>query len=397
MQVGSFKTRPIRDDDEFESLPRLVSLAFNRQSATKSPSLLGSLMDEHSQWFVFAETVTRGARVQHLSLNIKNDTGIHALVRLHAPHLVSLRTTYMPPVLLKHVRFLRFLYEQPVSFTAALDACPTLEVLWCSFAVRLNGTMASLLQALASSHVHTLIAAPHYLDVGAAAVATPNHTLRQLFLFGLNGTNGNGYKAGDFDRLLKALPNLHTCVFAPLHRQGESNYYGTIHADRDEDNKGSAAAAAAATATGSTPVSQLKQFQPFFINATYLHPGKLVFPTEASLARNAHVYAPSNYESINRGRSQSGNIEMVRYEQELAFYKDRISLQPDWAQWEAHIGKQLVAAGLSIMSPCGSCEDNRPGMFDASKHATKDNKANKSQASGASAAASAATSSGEYS
>jgi hypothetical protein len=364
----SFPTRHVEDvHATFHSLPYLLSLAFNRRNddmTTLHVAPKEVLRDENGQWAMFAKAVTRHAQVQHLSLMIDGQSAIAALVRLHAAHLVSLRTNYAPRQPLPKVRFLRLLYQEPDSYNALFRACPALEVLWCPMAYSLGESLTNILAAAATSapHLHTLVALIKTSSVDTTLSTLPvNHTIRQLFfqvelarkVIGVGFVNDASLNPllHALPHLMRALPRLHTYVVAPLenafdmhnrrhHHQGDILEIAAEEEEEEEEGKDAS--------------SRLQQVQPLILSS---EPARAVLPDESHLAHHAHVYVPKEYIEHIRNQTTSSRSSSSRA------YQNRMGVAPTWLAWEAHIGKQLIDAGLSIMSPCGSCGNSRPGMF----------------------------------
>jgi hypothetical protein len=403
--VGSqaFHTRPM-EIETLLPLPCLVSLAFHVRHNSRLVH-----ESEGGQWSTFAYIVTRSATVKHLSLSIADRSGSNDLIILHAPHLVSLRMMYLPTECksLPCLRLLR-LFAQPASYATALEVCPALEVLWCpSQHTFESGFLPQVLAALASTRVHTLVA--FVTSIGVGFGLPPNHTLRQLYLNIYQTEDGRRYneneiefdhsvKAGIIQCLLKALPNLHTCVLAPS-RLNEMDATGHVLAD-DQRNTGVTAAAAAAvsSSSSSSTVSQLQQFQPFTYKS--YSTTRLLLPNASYISSHTRMYVPREYfDPANRPGTDEWK-EHVKpnpmhhytnaYNRQLATHYDCMYIRPSWITWEAHVGKQLVDTGLSILSPCGSCENRRPGMFDTSPFAKRAARQQTGAAAAASASASAA-------
>jgi hypothetical protein len=315
----------------FRRLLRLVSLSFH---ITEPLHFL-----DGGQWEDFAKAVTRDVQLQHLLLS----KTYPQFMAHHAAHLVSLRIGKLPPdQQFPSLRYLRLMSAQEEDFASQMFVqCPALDVCWydCSWGKKLDLNL--FLPAAASSRLHTLVA--HSPTI--TRVLSPNYTLRHVYLH----NPSNLCRDVALQHLLHALPNLHTCILVP--HDIEKKAQGRVLTDDEKQDEYRHMAAAAGVAASTGRIQQIQCYP--------LYPGirSLVLPQSEQLAPYARIYVP---ESFITGKKID----------ELAPYYERMHPMPSWSTWQAHIGKQLVDAGLSIMSPCGNCQNKRSGMFNTSRFET---------------------------
>jgi hypothetical protein len=303
----------------FHVLPHLLSLSIHVQRIEH--------FNDGGEWSLFAETATRTAKVQHLLL-LADNISIDTLLGMHAAHLVSLRTIYAlgSGQVFPCLKFLR-LFNLPLEYassSALFEQCPALEVLWCAKEYT-EDPGRILTEATASSHLHTLIV--HTMGYSDRDVPL-NPKMRHLYI----QCNESSYDGSvSFQFLLHALPNLHTYVVSTSDQLDDED--GDVLVDA---GKGT---------------NQLRQLQPFCARS---ETGKISLVLPARITSHTQIYAPTAY--ITQTAQDSTEDA-----------DNRVHPMPSWKTWKSHIGTQLIKAGLSILSPCGSCSDRRTGMFDRSR------------------------------
>jgi hypothetical protein len=389
---ANFHERPFDDDGKgftaqrpLLSLRRLESLVM-----CTTHEFIASYMTLYNQMLHMATVATEHAELKHLSLP-NQLTAIDAhrdLIRMHAPHLVSLRLPSYEsggdgsPTLDQWGPFpqLGYLYAAVIlkgNHKSLFRACPNLQVLRTG-----SGAAHSLREVLKhASHLlpllHTLHTScpetsihddeqdmaedeeeeedsPSVSEAPATYFAvTPQ--LRHLYL-------DMGWIVGldrpTVDALLSSLPHLDTLVML-RDKSGDktildhtTSWWDLSASDRDP--------------TAMAHFSRLSVLQPI-IESTDL----FSLPLPSRLSNQTVIYVPRHFvESTDTINHEPYGVRksMQHVLDAMNKYRSQFRLQRTDAQWETHIGQQLVAAGLSVLSPCGACQQDyaKRRMFDNS-------------------------------
>jgi hypothetical protein len=315
-------------------------------------------------------------------------------------------------------------------YEAIMSHCPNLTVFWMDN--QWDRTLGNILSRLAPL-VHTLVSHFSWRPEVLPRNTTLRHVYLMYSYHSHNRRSSGlklPLQAPNMQTLLAALPSLQTCVFVPHTNRHIKNRF-TPAADSVEptsiasDNPLGTNTSSSAAAAAAGHHSQLTRFQPYVSDSYYEQP-ILYLPDANHITPSTRIYTPEFFvmprnhpatpqwvrarvedlvearanvrkteEAVSHARFHASHLILenekdldiakkdLRFREtlsredpataarndKLAPYYAQMHLAPSWTAWETHIGRQLVAADLSILSPCGSCADSskRPGMFDVSR------------------------------